>query len=136
MLRSCSLVGKLALQPFAAMLADTVSLKSTIVVLTLVSTCLLEAFRHQVVLQWFGLLLLFRVIRSGTNVTAPLINAWCVKLTEGTDEGWVDHAICDPVVLIYGLSCCGTWHRYGRQRMFGSVAWGVCSFFVGYLIDQ
>jgi predicted MFS family arabinose efflux permease len=109
-LKSFGLLFKFVGEPFWCFVADLTDPKIVFILSILTSIVSMELLRLANPLT-YGRVLFVKAIRTVTAPAATLTTAASFKLTEGTNEG------------------------YGRQRMFGSLAWGSGAFISGILID-
>jgi predicted MFS family arabinose efflux permease len=110
-LKSVGLVFKFITEPFLCFVADLTDAKIVFALCVVMQILTMEVLRIARPLT-FDIMFLVKVLRSTTAPANTLTTTASIKLTEGSGEG------------------------YGRQRMFGSLAWGGGAFLSGYLIDH
>jgi predicted MFS family arabinose efflux permease len=110
-LKSFGLLFKFIGEPFWCFVADLTDPKIVFILSILTSVLSMEMLRVANPLT-YNRVLFVKALRTITAPAATLTTAASFKLTEGTNEG------------------------YGRQRMFGSLAWGSGAFISGILIDS
>jgi PPP family 3-phenylpropionic acid transporter len=110
-LKSVGLVLKFITEPFLCFVADLTDAKMVFALCVVMQILTMEVLRIAKPLT-YSIMFLVKVLRSTTAPANTLTTAASFKLTEGSGEG------------------------YGRQRMFGSLAWGGGAFLSGYLIDH
>lgn len=88
-----------------------VSMHATAAFSIVLSLVFLEALRRYAAVLSFGYVLVLRTAWSIANAGSPIVDAMVAQLAHRSKEG------------------------YGRQRLWGSVAWAVMTLSVGYLMD-
>lgn len=113
--KSLGFAAKFIITPVWAAIGDTYTpLKSLIVAFTIAGLSL-EFVRQCIVHKWpFYVLVILRIFRSSSNSIGPLTDSY---LVQSARENGLEN------------------ESYGRQRLFGSLAWGTGSLLVGILID-
>lgn len=108
-LKTIGLILKFFGEPFWCLVADLWNQKFVF------SFCVLAQIFTMEILRWvdinFSSILFVKVLRTTTSPSNTFTTSVSFALTKGTSEG------------------------YGQQRMFGSIAWGLGAWMVGYLID-
>ena len=110
-LKSIGLILKVFGEPFWSLVADMTDPKAVYILSSLVNVFTLEILRTTDPLT-VSFVFYVKIFRTITSCSGNIITAASMQLTEGTDEG------------------------YGRQRMFGAIAWGVGAYVAGGLIDN
>ena len=109
-LKSIGLVLKFVGEPILCIIADLTDQKAVF------AMCILMQIFSMELLHWiaisFGSLLWIKIIRTATAPSGTFTTTASYALTKGSSEG------------------------FGRQRMFGSLAWGGGSFLAGAAIDM
>ncbi|KAL9187689.1 hypothetical protein ACHAXT_006067 [Thalassiosira profunda] len=109
---SMSKISKAVAQPLWGVASDSVFDPLTAVIAsTILGTATLTSVRTAIDAGSASSVTFWRVVRSAVTAASPAIDALVLKLVEGTSEG------------------------YGKQRLWGSVAWGLSSLCVGPLLD-
>jgi predicted MFS family arabinose efflux permease len=110
MLKSIGLMLKIVGEPFWCAVADVTNRQKILFAL-----CILMQVITLETLRWvsldFKILILVKILRTTTAPIGTLTTTACFALTKGSKEG------------------------YGKQRMFGALAWGAGAFLVGYFAD-
>eukprot|EP01051_Picozoa_sp_SAG22_P020589 SAG22_NODE_4221_length_1337_cov_3.035541_1_plen_230_part_01 len=114
LVRGAGLLSKLVLTPFWGAWSDQIDPKQLLTVSIVACACLFHFYRWDVVFQFFGLVLLLKVVRSGANGMGTLVDILTLRLLTGTPGGSAG---------------------YGSQRLWTAVAWGVGSLLAGHAID-
>lgn len=109
-LKSFGLLLKLFGEPLWSTIADLTDPRAVYALCILVQIVSMEKLRttHPLTVP---LVFYIKLFRSITSTSSNIITAVCFHLTEGSGEG------------------------YGRQRMFGGIAWGLGAYVAGSLID-
>lgn len=108
--KALGLVLKFVGEPMWCIAADLTNAKLVFIFCTLMQILTMELLRTADVIT-LNRIVVVKVLRTCTAPTSTLTTAASFQLTKGTQEG------------------------YGKQRMFGSLAWGIGALFVGCLID-
>lgn len=111
-IKSTSQIAKVLAQPFWGIISDATDPFGVMVVSTIVGTLTLFRVRTAIDSQSLSDLIVWRMARSAATAASPAMNALILLLIEGTTEG------------------------YGKQRLWGSIAWGVSALFAGILLDK
>ena len=98
-------------EPFWSLVADMTDPKAVYILSALVNVFTLEILRTTDPLT-VSFVFYVKIFRTITSCSGNIITSASMQLTEGTNEG------------------------YGRQRMFGAIAWGVGAYIAGGLIDN
>eukprot|EP00943_MAST-04B_sp_MAST-4B-sp1_P002702 g2702.t1 len=110
-LRLVGFFAKAFAYPTWGLISDyTKNIKGTLIASILLCGLSLLLLRSSYVLSSFTLLLFVKFLRSGLNAVWPLTEAFALQLIKGKG--------------------------YGRTRMYCAISWGLCSFVVGYIIDN
>lgn len=110
-LKSIGLILKVIGEPLWSFVADCWDPKYIFVYSMIVQIASMEILRVIRPVN-FNLVLFVKLLRTVTSSNNTLTNTASFRLTEGSNEG------------------------YGKQRMYGSLAWGSGAFLTGILIDQ
>jgi MFS family permease len=110
--KSTSQVAKVLAQPIWGILSDVYNPLSAITISTFLGAITLVGVRSAVDVKSFSKLTTWRMIRSAVTAAGPALDALVLRLVEGTSEG------------------------YGKQRLWGSIAWGLSSLCAGSIIDM
>ena len=111
-IKSASQVAKIIAQPIWGVLSDVYDPLGVITISTFLGAITLTRVRVAIDAKNFTQLTTWRIVRSASTAASPALDALVLRLVENTSEG------------------------YGRQRLWGSVAWGLSSLFAGTIIDQ
>ena len=109
-MKSIGLVLKFLGEPLWCFLADLTDPKIIFSICIIMQIGTMEMMRRMQPLS-FSTIAWIKILRTATAPSSTLTTTASFKLTEGTNEG------------------------YGKQRTFGSLAWGCGAFVCGYLID-
>ena len=109
-LKSIGLLLKFVGEPIWCMVADTTSVQVVFGLCMFMQILTMEMMRTITPLT-YDTLLLIKILRTSTAPSSTLTTTTSYQLTQGTTEG------------------------YGKQRMYGSLAWGTGASVVGFLID-
>lgn len=109
-LKSIGLLLKFVGEPLWCVIADTTSIQVVFGMCMFMQILTMELMRTTIPLT-YDTLLLIKVLRTSTAPSSTLTTTTSYQLTQGTNEG------------------------YGKQRMYGSLAWGTGASIVGLLID-
>jgi len=111
-INSLSNIAKAIAQPFWGVLSDATGPLSAMIASTILGTATLVAVRASIDAGSASSLAVWRMIRSAVTATSPALDALMLQLVEGSGEG------------------------YGRQRLWGSIAWGLSSLLAGTILDE
>jgi len=112
-IKLASQIAKIISQPIWGILSDVYDDPlGVITVSTFLGAITLTRVRIAIDAKNFTQLTTWRIIRSATTAASPALDALVLRLVENTSEG------------------------YGRQRLWGSVAWGLSSLCAGTIIDR
>ena len=111
-IKLASQVAKIISQPIWGVLSDVYDPLNVITISTFLGAITLTRVRIAIDARNFTQLTTWRIVRSASTAASPALDALVLRLVENTSEG------------------------YGRQRLWGSVAWGLSSLFAGTIIDR
>jgi len=110
-IKSTSQIAKVIAQPLWGVLSDATDPLSALIVSTFLGAVTLTGVRKAIDSQSLSELMTWRIIRSSMTAAAPALDALVLRLVEGENEG------------------------YGKQRLWGSIAWGLSSLCAGTILD-
>jgi len=111
-IKLASQVAKIISQPIWGILSDVYDPLGVITISTFLGAITLTRVRIAIDAKNFTQLTTWRIVRSASTAASPALDALVLRLVENTSEG------------------------YGRQRLWGSVAWGLSSLCAGNIIDH
>jgi len=111
-IKLASQIAKIISQPIWGVLSDVYDPLGVITISTFLGAITLTRVRIAIDAKNFTQLTTWRIVRSASTAASPALDALVLRLVENTSEG------------------------YGRQRLWGSVAWGLSSLCAGTIIDQ